>query len=570
MNQGPYLLPKARFGYRLGNAELVDATVLDGLWCATEDCHMGTHAERVAIKAAGQPRGPGRLRPGEPPAGGRRHRRRPLRRRDRARAGPRRRAARTLVDTDEGPRRDSTIEALARLKPVFALPDRRADRGRHARSARSRPATRRASPTAPPRRSWPANAPSSGSGLDAAGPDHRLRPGRGRAASGSSWRRSRASSSCSTRIEMPIEAFDLIEINEAFAAQVLADGRELGFDWSTVNVNGGAIALGHPIGASGARIVATLAPRAPSARGPLRTGDALPGWRRLGRDGLRARLSVAAAVGTLRIDERPPSSRVAEVVTDLGRIVTSRPTHGRGTRARHARAAARRPSAQGVPAGRRPVGTERLLDELTAPGAPFPKTAACARATSRTPSTSCIRRRRRSRSSASRVGVEALGDHQERARSRAEMSCPTSIHVVDSRDGEPSARAARADRRRDGGRRCRRPTIVEAAVERRRATTRGSTSCSTRSSTSSAAAASARHRRPSARCCRSSRSSPSRTASSRRPTSRARAARRAHDCSSCSTAQADRTRGDARLPWPERRQLRRPTWPGDSGPARGR
>jgi acetyl-CoA C-acetyltransferase len=60
------------------------------------------------------------------------------------------------------------------------------------------------------------------------------------------------------RIEMPIDAFDLIEINEAFAAQVLADGRELGFDWDRVNVNGGAIALGHPIGASGARIVATL------------------------------------------------------------------------------------------------------------------------------------------------------------------------------------------------------------------------------------------------------------------------------------------------------------------------
>ena len=51
MNQGPYLLPKARFGYRLGNAELVDATVHDGLWCSTESCHMGTHAERVAIKA---------------------------------------------------------------------------------------------------------------------------------------------------------------------------------------------------------------------------------------------------------------------------------------------------------------------------------------------------------------------------------------------------------------------------------------------------------------------------------------------------------------------------------------
>ena len=54
------------------------------------------------------------------------------------------------------------------------------------------------------------------------------------------------------------DAYDLVEVNEAFAAQVLADGRELGFDWDCVNVNGGAIALGHPIGASGARILATL------------------------------------------------------------------------------------------------------------------------------------------------------------------------------------------------------------------------------------------------------------------------------------------------------------------------
>ncbi|HVA85256.1 MAG TPA: acetyl-CoA C-acyltransferase, partial [Candidatus Saccharimonadales bacterium] len=60
------------------------------------------------------------------------------------------------------------------------------------------------------------------------------------------------------RIALPIEAFDLVEINEAFAAQALADGGQLGFDWAKVNVNGGAIALGHPIGASGARIVATL------------------------------------------------------------------------------------------------------------------------------------------------------------------------------------------------------------------------------------------------------------------------------------------------------------------------
>ncbi len=60
------------------------------------------------------------------------------------------------------------------------------------------------------------------------------------------------------RIGATLDDFDLIEINEAFAAQVLADGNELGFDWDRVNVNGGAIALGHPIGASGARVLTTL------------------------------------------------------------------------------------------------------------------------------------------------------------------------------------------------------------------------------------------------------------------------------------------------------------------------
>ena len=82
------------------------------------------------------------------------------------------------------------------------------------------------------------------------------------------------------RIELPIEAFDLIEINEAFAAQTLADGRELGFDWDKVNVNGGAIALGHPIGASGARIVATLLHELRAPRRPLWPRDAVPGRRR--------------------------------------------------------------------------------------------------------------------------------------------------------------------------------------------------------------------------------------------------------------------------------------------------
>ena len=88
MNQGPYLLPKARFGYRLGNAEMVDSTVADGLWCAIEDCHMGTHAERVAVAGRHLAGRPGRLRPGKPPAGHRGHRRGPLRGGDRDGARP--------------------------------------------------------------------------------------------------------------------------------------------------------------------------------------------------------------------------------------------------------------------------------------------------------------------------------------------------------------------------------------------------------------------------------------------------------------------------------------------------
>ena len=98
------------------------------------------------------------------------------------------------------------------------------------------------------------------------------------------------------RIELPIEAFDLIEINEAFAAQTLADGRELGFDWDKVNVNGGAIALGHPIGASGARIVATLLHELDRRAGTLRSGDAVPGRWRLRGDGVRTGLTLARGV----------------------------------------------------------------------------------------------------------------------------------------------------------------------------------------------------------------------------------------------------------------------------------
>ena len=255
MNGAPYLLPGARFGYRLGNAELVDATVHDGLWCAIEDCHMGTHAERVAIKDHVSRGRPGRVRARQPPEGDRSHRRRPFRRRDGAGHRPRRQGPRDGRLGRRGPAPRLECEALARLKPVFDLPDGedRGDATDGTVTAGNAPgitdgaaATVVASERAVERLGLTPLARIVGYAQAEVAPKWLfLAPVEG-------VRR------LLDRIEMPIEAFDLIEINEAFAAQTLADGRELGFDWDKVNVNGGAIALGHPIGASGARIVATL------------------------------------------------------------------------------------------------------------------------------------------------------------------------------------------------------------------------------------------------------------------------------------------------------------------------
>jgi acetyl-CoA C-acetyltransferase len=255
MNGAPYLLPGARFGLRLGNAELIDSTVADGLWCSIEDCHMGTHAERVAIKD--------RVSRADQDAFALASHQKAIAAMDGGRFDAElapvtitdAKGRETTVSEDENPRRDTSAEALAKLKPAFELPGGE-DRG-----------------TATEGTVTAGNAPGITDGAAAtivaserAVERLGLQPlarivGYAQAEVAPKWlflapvqgvRR------LLDRIEMPLEAFDLIEINEAFAAQTLADGRELGFDWDKVNVNGGAIALGHPIGASGARIVATL------------------------------------------------------------------------------------------------------------------------------------------------------------------------------------------------------------------------------------------------------------------------------------------------------------------------
>ncbi|HXG39914.1 MAG TPA: acetyl-CoA C-acetyltransferase [Candidatus Limnocylindrales bacterium] len=275
MTRGPYLLPKARFGYRLGDGLVQDATVHDGLWCAIEDCHMGTHAERVALRA-------GVSREDQDRYALESHRRAvaaidagrfvdeivPVPVVDRA-------GRETLVDTDENPRRDTSLEALARLQPVFAPPGPEpagASPGEAGAKSRERGETGGPRPESVGTVTA-GNAPGITDGAAATVVASErvveregLRPlarivGYAQAEVEPRWlflAPVEGVRQLVARTELPLEAFDLIEINEAFAAQVLADGRELGVDWAKVNVNGGAIALGHPIGASGARIVATL------------------------------------------------------------------------------------------------------------------------------------------------------------------------------------------------------------------------------------------------------------------------------------------------------------------------
>jgi len=254
MNLAPFLLPKARFGYRLGTGQLLDAAVTDGLWCSIENCHMGTHAERVAIKD--------HVSREAQDAFALQSHQRAIAAQDEGRfaaemapvsiKGPK---GETIVDADEGPRRDTSLEALAGLKPVFELPtgDDRGDASEGTVTAGNAPGITDGAA---------ATVVASERAVEQLG----LKPlariiGYAQAEVAPKWlflAPVKGVTKLLEKLDMQVGDFDLIEINEAFAAQTLADGNELGFDWSKVNVNGGAIALGHPIGASGARIVATL------------------------------------------------------------------------------------------------------------------------------------------------------------------------------------------------------------------------------------------------------------------------------------------------------------------------
>jgi acetyl-CoA C-acetyltransferase len=245
MTRGPHLLREARAGYRLGNGELVDATVHDGLWCAFENHHMGNSAEWIAHRfnvgrsaqdafaqqsharaIAAQDAGAfaEEIAPVEAPAG---------------------RGKTVTIGADEPPRRDSDAKALAGLRPVF-VSDGTVTAGNAPGITDGAAALVVASAQAARELGLRPLARIIGSAQAAVKPLELF------TAPVFAVKR------LMERTGTSMDSYDLFEINEAFAAQVVANGRELGIDWDRLNVNGGAIALGHPIGASGARVLVTL------------------------------------------------------------------------------------------------------------------------------------------------------------------------------------------------------------------------------------------------------------------------------------------------------------------------
>jgi acetyl-CoA C-acetyltransferase len=244
MSSAPHYLFGMRGGVKLGNQTVVDGVISDGLWCSFGDCHMGGHAEYTAQKAGVSREDQDRFA---------------LESHLKAVAAQREcrfkneivpveiqdRKGTTVVDMDEAPRADTTLEALGKLKPAFQ---------------------KEGTVTA-------GNAPGLNDAASALvvtslayAQAHGLAPLARVSAYATGGGEPRdlffapvvAVQNLMKKEGKQIADYDLIEANEAFAVQALADGRALGWDWSRVNVNGGAVALGHPIGASGARVLTTL------------------------------------------------------------------------------------------------------------------------------------------------------------------------------------------------------------------------------------------------------------------------------------------------------------------------
>ncbi|HEY7347957.1 MAG TPA: acetyl-CoA C-acetyltransferase [Ktedonobacterales bacterium] len=244
MSNAPYLLPGARTGYRLNDQKVVDAVVHDGLWCAFEDIHMGNEAEIIADKFC--------VSRQEQDAFALESHRRASAATEAGRFKEEmvpvqvaQKKGTITIDRDESIRPDTSLEALAALKPAFKK-DGTVTAGNAPGLNDGAAALVIASRERAQALGLPILARITGYASAAITPKYIFAAP------------PRAVNRLLERTGLKISDFDLVEVNEAFAAQVLANGKELDWDWSRVNVNGGAVALGHPIGASGARVLTTL------------------------------------------------------------------------------------------------------------------------------------------------------------------------------------------------------------------------------------------------------------------------------------------------------------------------
>ena len=245
MSNCPYLLPRVREGLRMGNSEVVDSMITDGLWCSFEQCHMGNAGETIATEL-------NIARAEQDAYAAESHRRAAAA----TEAGffreemlpvevPQQRSAPHVIDRDESIRADTTADTLSRLRPAFR-PDGSVTAG---------------------------NAPPVNDGAaalvvmsDRRATALKIQPLARIVAQATSGLAPRyvlmtpveAVRRVVKKAGWAIDDVDLFELNEAFSVQAVAVLRDLGIDPARVNVHGGAVALGHPIGASGARILTTL------------------------------------------------------------------------------------------------------------------------------------------------------------------------------------------------------------------------------------------------------------------------------------------------------------------------
>jgi len=244
MSNAPHYLFGLRNGVKFGNQQVLDGAIHDGLWCSFGDCHMGAYAEYTAQKAGVTRAEQDRFA---------------LESHQKAVAAMERcsfaaeivpveiasKRGATVVAKDESPRKDTSLEALGSLKPAFQ-PGGSVTAGNAPGLNDGASALVVTSEAFAKAHGIPVMARITGYATGGGEPKDLF------------FAPIVAVENLMRKAKTRIGDYDLIEANEAFAVQALADGKALGWDWSRVNVNGGAVALGHPIGASGARVLTTL------------------------------------------------------------------------------------------------------------------------------------------------------------------------------------------------------------------------------------------------------------------------------------------------------------------------